>query len=91
MKILVAAMALAVAFPAAAQTAPAQHPVGHQAAGHDTHGGHSAQAGHGEHQAQGAHQGGCCADRDGNGRMDCCERGMCAEHRQTPGAQPSGQ
>ena len=60
MKYLVATLALAFAAPVAAQTAPA----------------HQDHQQHGQHQ-QGQHQGhgdGCCADRNGNGRMDCCER-----------------
>jgi hypothetical protein len=82
MKIIVAAIALALAFPAAAQTAPAQHqghgqpaPPQHQPGQHQP----------GQHQG---HEDGCCADRNNNGRMDCCERmaqagearGCCAEH-----------
>ena len=85
MKIFVTAMALVIAMPAAAQTAPATAQQDHQQ--HQGHG--QAQAGqHGQHQAgqhgqhgagqHGQHQGhdmasGCCADRDGNGVMDCCE------------------
>ena len=88
MKIIVAAFALAIAFPAAAQNAPAQpqahdqHQPGRhgQQQGHDQHGVH--QPGHHE-----GHGDGCCADRNNNGRMDCCEQGEngqhgsgCAEH-----------
>jgi hypothetical protein len=76
MKIIVAAFALAIAFPAAAQTAPAQsstpdqhHPDHHgQQQGHDQHGQHHP----GQHEGHGD---GCCADRANNGRMDCCEQG----------------
>jgi hypothetical protein len=109
MKYLLAAMGIVIAAPAAAQTAPADPHQGHaapqaqgQPAAHSQH-----QPGqHGQHQAgqQGQHQGqdmasGCCADRNGNGVMDCCEnmaqgRGedCCAEHGgQRPAqAQPSG-
>lgn len=69
MKIIIAAFALAIASPAVAQTAPAgpaadphaQHQPGqHQGAPQGHHQGHDM-------------QGGCCADRNGNGRMDCCE------------------
>ena len=106
MKFLMTAIALVIASPAVAQTAPAQQ---HQ--GHDQHQQHQGQqqgqppgqpqgqAQHGQHQ-QGQHQerGGCCADRNGNGRMDCCEgmaqagdrRGCCPEQAPTPApaAQP---
>ena len=90
MKILVTAMALVLAVPAAAQTAPAPQPQGHQ----------QHQMGqHGQHQP-GQHEGhqmrdGCCADRNNNGRMDCCENMAqgCREHGERPAApqgQPSG-
>jgi len=80
MKFIVAAFALAIAFPAAAQTAPAQHQdhAQHQAGaqdqqGHEQHGQHQ----HGQHQPghNEGHGDGCCADRNNNGRMDCCEQG----------------
>ena len=86
MKIIVTAIALAFAFPAAAQTAPAQH------ADHAQHqpGQHQHGQGHADHQGQHqqgqheGHEGGCCADRNNNGRMDCCEEGGscegCREH-----------
>lgn len=103
MKILVTAMALVfAAAPAAAQTAPAQHQdhQQHQASQSGQH----QMAQHAQHQgAQGQHQGqamqsGCCADRNGNGQMDCCEnmpegRECCCEHGEGHGArqaQPSG-
>jgi hypothetical protein len=101
MKILMTAIAFVIAAPAAAQTAPAQQ---HQ--GHDQHQQHRqapAQPGqppnaqHSQHQGSGA-DGDCCADRNGNGRMDCCEnmaqagdrRSCCAEHppASAPAAQP---
>ena len=68
MKILLATLALAFAAPVAAQTAPAQP-------GHDQHWQHQ-QHQPGQHQpAQHQQHGdGCCADRNGNGRMDCCEQ-----------------
>ena len=90
MKIFVSAIALAFAVPAAAQTAPAAQP--HAAHGQHQSGSaaSSGQTGHAGHQMpanqhggpDGQHQGhsmggGCCADRNGNGRMDCCE-GMAA-------------
>jgi len=72
MKIIIAAIAFTIAVPATAQTAPApqQDHSQHQQHGQQDHD-HSQ---HGEHQ-QGQHEehGGCCADRNGNGRMDCCE------------------
>ena len=96
MKIFVTAIALVIAAPAAAQTAPAQQP-------HQGHGQHQQQGqGHGQHQPgqhqpgqQGGHQEhrGCCADRNNDGRMDCCERmangegRSCCEERP---AQPAG-
>lgn len=74
MKTFISALALVVASPALAQTAPAQPDQGH--AQHQQHG-----QGDAQHQQHGQHQPGqhgegcaCCADRDGNGRMDCCER-----------------
>lgn len=101
MKIFVTAIMLALAAPAAAQTAPAQQ--------HRDHSQHQQQGGarHAAHQTpQGQQQGGqpdqhqgrdmqmgCCADRNGNGRMDCCEN-MAAgaghsEHGRTAPAQPA--
>lgn len=99
MKILVTAIALVIAAPAAAQTAPA--------AQHQGHAQHQPQPGHDQHQPQPgqpgqmpAHEerGDCCADRNNNGRMDCCEgmaqagdrRSCCAEQAPTPAptAQP---
>lgn len=101
MKILVTAMALVLAVPAAAQTAPAghqdhsQHQAG-QHAEHAQHGQHQSgqHAQHGQHQAGQHAASGCCADADGDGRMDCCENmaeGRGCEHmRAQPQAQPSG-
>ncbi len=97
MRILMTAIALVIASPAVAQTAPAQQHQGHDQ--HQQHGQQQGQAQHGQHQ-QGQHQerSGCCADRNGNGRMDCCEgmaqagdrRGCCPEQAPTPApaAQP---
>lgn len=63
MKFLIAILALALAAPVAAQTAPAQPD-------HRQHGQHQ-QHQPARHQQHGD---GCCADRNGNGRMDCCEQ-----------------
>ena len=100
MKILVSAIALSFAVPAAAQTAPVAQPPQdhsqHQQPGNSAPAGHSGHAGHqiphGQHQGgeHGQHQGhamGCCADRNNNGRMDCCEH-MAGEHQAQP-AQPA--
>ncbi len=91
MKIIVTALALAFAIPAAAQPASAQHQGHdqHQQGQHGQHGqgqhGQHQQGQHGQHQ-QGQHdehRGGCCQDGDGNGRMDCCEAGQgCGQGRQ---------
>ena len=101
---LFASIALLIASPAAAQTAPAINP--HQ--GHDTsqtqnHAGHAQHGQHGQAQGsgqQGQHRGhnmrdGCCADRNNNGRMDCCEnmpagQSCCQQHQARP-AQPQAQ
>lgn len=97
MKIFVTAIALAIAVPAVAQTggqqSHAQHQ-GHGQAGHSQHQGQHGQ--HGQHQP-GQHQGhgDCCADRNGNGRMDCCEQSAQAGDRRdccpAPAAQSGGQ
>lgn len=110
MKILMTAIAFVIAAPAAAQTAPAQQHQGHgqhqQHQGHGQHQQHQPapappgqqpQAPHSQHQGPAAPQGDCCADRNGNGRMDCCERmaqagdrrGCCAE--QAPAPAPAAQ
>lgn len=86
MKIFVSAIAFAFAMPAAAQTAPAaqshQNHAGHQQQGNADHAGHAGHTGHQmpagqQHDGQPgqghAMSGDCCADRNGNGRMDCCE------------------
>ena len=95
MKILVTAAALVLAVPAAAQTAPASQPQGHQQHQMGQHGQHQP----GQHQP-GQHEGhgmrdGCCVDRNNNGRMDCCENMAqgSREHGEQPAApqtQPSG-
>jgi len=93
MKIFVTAMALVVALPAAAQTAPAPQA---QAQQHQDHSQHS-QMQHGQAQV-GQHEGhgnmrDCCADRNGDGRMDCCENMDQGDRRggQAPAQQPSAQ
>ena len=95
MKYLISAMALVFAAPVAAQTAPAAQHQGHGTAEHAQH----APAQHGQHQSgqhpPGQHQGhedGCCADRNNNGRMDCCEnmqpgQRCCCEHGEGHGEQ----
>ena len=81
MKIIVSAIALAFATTAAAQTAPTPQP---QTQDHQSHGpmhhGQQGQMEHGQDRPDhaGLHEGhgamaDCCADRNGNGRMDCCE------------------
>ena len=85
MKIIIAAIALAIAIPAAAQTGPAapeghgQHQTGQH--GHDQH--HP-----GQHQG---HEDGCCADRNNNGRMDCCENMAQGAERTPDSPQPQPQ
>ena len=104
MKIFVAAFALAIASPALAQGAPDNPHARHQAQGQHQPGQHAEHepGQHGQHQGmqhgegQGHAEGGCCADRDGDGRMDCCQHmAQAGEHRDgcahpTPpaGAQP---
>lgn len=80
MKIIIAAFALAIASPAVAQTAPAAQPADHSQHQRMPHG---QQQGHGDGCA-------CCADRNGNGRMDCCENRGEAGQRQPAPAQPQG-
>ena len=104
--LLIGAMALAFASPtAAAQAAPAANPhQGHdmsQMQGHDMSQMQHGQMQHGQGQT-GQHQdhaaqGDCCGDRNGNGRMDCCEhmaqgQSCCEEHQPARPApsQPSG-
>ena len=67
--VMIAAVSLAIAAPAAVQPAPTP-----------AHQDHQRHEGHGEGQAPDrpgpSHQGmadGCCADRNNNGRMDCYE------------------
>lgn len=109
MKIITAAIALAFASPALAQSGPtgptadphAQHRAQQPGADHSQHQGMQ----HGQHQGgqQGQHQGhgqqaNCCADRNRDGRMDCCEnmaqsgqrRDCCPEQTPRQGAQPQG-
>lgn len=83
MKIIVSAIALAFAMPAVAQNAPqpqqqghSQHHQGGAATDAQTdHSGHQMPAGKPHDHNQGhAMKDGCCADKDGNGKMDCCEK-----------------
>ena len=100
MKIFAAAMALALAVPAAAQTAPAPQPDHGQMQMPMNHADHAQHQGmqHGTAQSGQAEHDGCCQDRNGDGRMDCCEhmaqateqRDCCAEHGQQPAAQHQG-
>jgi hypothetical protein len=92
MKLAFSAIALAFAVPAAGQTGPAHtyHSQHHES-------GHQAPGSHGEHPMpkSDAHKGhamkdGCCADKDGNGKMDCCEK-MAATKSDEPSAKPQGQ
>ena len=78
MKYLIGAIALIIAAPAAAQTAPVAQHQEHQQHGQMPAGQHQP----GQHQE---HRDGCCADRNNNGRMDCCENMQpgercCCEH-----------
>ena len=86
MKLFIGAFALAFAVPAAAQPAPAQTaPVPGDHSGHAEHHSGAAQASHEGH----AMKDGCCADKDGNGKMDCCEK-MAAKKDEQPSAKPQG-
>ncbi len=89
MKYLIGAIALIIAAPAAAQTAPVAQ---HQQHGQNQPGQHQpGQHQPGQHQP-GQHQGhedGCCADRNNNGRMDCCERMAQADDRRGCCAEPA--
>jgi len=96
MKILIGAIALVIASPAMAQTAPQADPhAQHQPGQHPSDQHQMPQHQMPQHEGQGA-QGGCCADRDGDGRMDCCQHmAQAAEHRdccaeRPAAAQPQG-
>ncbi len=87
MKTSIFAAAAALAFaatPALAQTAGQhQHHSGQHGAGHgDNHAQHG--AGHGQHGADHSKHKDCCGDKNGNGKMDCCEgkeaMPCCAKH-----------
>ncbi len=77
MKIIISAVALAIATSVVAQTPPAQ-PQHQDHPQHQSHGAaQTPQADHSVHHDQHkghAMEGGCCADKDGNGKMDCCEK-----------------
>ena len=88
MKLFITAIALVVAIPAAAQTAPAAQPPAQQHQDHQQHG----QMQHGQAQGgqhQGHAMGDCCADRNGNGRMDCCENMAQGTRQPAPQPQPN--
>lgn len=92
MKYLVAAFAIAVATPAAAQPASHQGHGEHQQGGQSQHQGHG-QGQHQGHGQQGQHQGHgescpCCAPGPNGQRPPCCERMMQQGGQQ--GAAPSG-
>ena len=95
MKLLIGAIAIAFAVPAAAQTPAAQmdhtrHPAssGSAAQAHGEHAGHQMPQG-GSHEGH-AMKDGCCADKDGNGKMDCCEK-MAAKKDEQPSSNAQGQ
>ncbi|HEY0012466.1 MAG TPA: hypothetical protein VGB79_06385 [Allosphingosinicella sp.] len=96
MKYVIAAFAIAIATPAAAQqpAAPQSHGqhVQHQGHGQGEHQGHG-QPGQAQHQGHGQHQGArescpCCAPGPNGQRPACCE-GMRHQGGQQ-GAQPQG-
>lgn len=97
-QLLIAAVALVIAVPAAAQTAPAQPAQDHSRhnmQGHAEHAQHGQPQGGQQGQPPGHAMGDCCADRNGNGRMDCCEsmtpgQSCCEQPAQRP-AQPQPQ
>ncbi len=86
MKLILSAMALAFAVPAAAQTAPAVDHSKHTPAEHAQHGaqhgaGHDQHKGHGEHgKADAKHE--CPMMKDGK-KMACCEK-----HGEAKGSAP---
>ncbi|MGQ0660133.1 hypothetical protein [Sphingosinicella sp.] len=85
MKIIAAAFALALASPAFAQTAPAAQPADHSQHQQGQHQDHQQGTPHGQGHGEGC---ACCADHNGNGRMDCCENMGQAGQRQPAPAQP---
>lgn len=95
MKILISATAMAFAVPAAAQAAPAGQsqqqpslPQGTSAqAGHGNHAGHRVPEGSRHDHDKSHAMGECCADKNGDGRMDCCEK-MAAGKGPAPEAKP---
>lgn len=89
MKILLAAIALTIAVPAAAQTTqPAADP----------HAGHTMPAGHGQHDGEAGHEGHmkCCAGMKDGKKMECCDKAKadgtkmdcCEKHAKTGAADP---
>ncbi|MFK4793881.1 hypothetical protein [Sphingobium sp. ZW T5_29] len=90
MKILISVIALAFAVPAAAQAAPAVHSQQRGTSGqaeHGDHAGHQMPTGSQHDEHKGHAMGGCCADKNGDGRMDCCEK-MAADKEPAPQATP---
>lgn len=87
MKIIAAAIAVAFAMPAVAQTTPTPAQTPPPPAHNMGHIQHHSPADHSRHQEHGA--GGCCADRDGDGRMDCCQNMAQAPDRRRGSAQPA--
>ena len=67
MKIFLAAFAMTIAIPAAAQTAPAADP----------HAGHQMPADHGKHEGKAGHEGMKCCEK-AEGKMDCCDKAKAA-------------
>ena len=96
MKIFISAIALAFAVPAAVQAAPAvqlhqaqSHQQGAAAhAGHVDHAGHQMPKGGEQVPHKGHAMGGCCADKNGDGKMDCCKK-MAATSGQSDPKQPA--
>ena len=70
MKFFIAAIAMTIAIPAAAQTAQTADP----------HAGHQMPADHGKHDGKAGHEGkDCCDHKTADGKMmDCCEKAKAA-------------
>ena len=101
--LILGALALTFAVPAAAQLAQPQNHQGHQMPAQGTapaqHQGHDMAQHGGEQAMDHSRMADCCGDANGNGKMDCCEnmaanggRDCCAghaQHQQPAPAQPS--
>jgi hypothetical protein len=93
------AVALALAAPAAAQTplaAPAHQGHAQQSASQsDAHAGHTQHQNHAGGNADHSKPMSCCADANGNGKMDCCEGAQattgscCDKHAGSVQSQPA--